>query len=355
MIQKTNSTVEIDLSKLKSNLKTLRSHVDSNTGVMSVVKANAYGHGAVEVASALEPLVEAFAVNSIEEGVELRKKGITSPILVFEVPDQSTLSQYRIHNLTATISSEKHFEWLPNGTSYHLNFDTGMGRMGFAPEEANRVSGLAEEYDNLFCTGVYSHFATADEPGSDFVAEQHHIFSRIREHFSQKLTVHIANTGGTALYQSEQFNMVRLGIGLYGYSPGEATIEGLNPISKWKTKIVQLKSIKAQSSVSYGATWNAPMDGYLGVLPVGYDDGLKRSLSQQISVKINEKQYPVVGTITMNYSMVFLGKDRYEVGSPVELLYNESNARDWAMKINTIPYEILTSIDTQIPRKYINK
>lgn len=353
MIQKSNATVEVNLAKLKKNLQALRSYLDEDTRVMSVVKADAYGHGAVEVASTLEPMVEAFAVNDIHEGIELRKQDITKPILVFEVPQKTTASQYRVHNLTATVSAKEHFDWLPNGTSYHLNFDTGMGRLGFSPEESERVLSLMEENQNLFCTGLYSHFATADSPESDFVTEQHHLFTKIREQFPGKLSAHVANTGATAFYSSEQFDMVRLGIGLYGYAPGKTNIEGIKPILQWKSNLVQIKPIIEESPVSYGATWQAPSDGNLGVIPVGYDDGLKRRLSEELTVRIGGEKYPLVGNITMNYSMVFLGDDKYKPGTSVELLYAESDARDWASKIDTIPYEILTSINPKIPREYI--
>lgn len=354
MIQKSNSTVTVNFTTLKQNLETLRYHVDEDTRIMAVVKADAYGHGAVPVAKTLEPLVGAFAVNDINEGIELRENGITKPILVFEVPERSTVSQYRVHNLTATISSDQHFEWLPNGTSYHLNFDTGMGRLGFAPEEAQRVAHMVEDNKELFCTGIYTHFATADNPGSQLVNDQHEQFKTIRKYFPEKLSAHISNTGATAFYKTEQFNMVRLGIGLYGYPPGETEIEGLEPILNWNSRLVQTKRIAAHSTVSYGANWKAPQDGYLGVLPVGYDDGVKRNLSGKVSIQINDKSYQIVGTITMNYCMVYLEADSYESGTEVELLGSRQNARSWAEKLGTIPYEILTSINPKIPRKYIS-
>lgn len=352
MIQKSNSVVTVNLSRLLKNIEVLNRHLDDDTGIIGVVKADAYGHGAVKVAEMLEPLIEAFAVNDIHEGIELREQGITKPILVFEVPDRSLVSQYRMHNLTATVSAEEHFDWLPNGTSYHLNFDTGMGRLGFHPSKAKQVAELVENYNNIFCTGIYTHFATADNPGSKLVALQHEQFKEIRRHFSPKLRAHVSNTGGTAFYEMEQFNMIRLGIGMYGYPPGETEIEGIEPILNWETNLVQTKRIAADDTVSYGATWTAPEQGYLGIIPVGYDDGLKRSLSGKLSVRINSKVYEIVGTITMNYSMVFLGPDDYEPGTKVEVLYPENNAGDWAQKIGTIPYEILTSINPKIPRKY---
>lgn len=352
MIQKSNSTVQVNLTGLIKNIVSLSRYADDKTTIMGVVKADAYGHGAIEVAKAINPLVEAFAVNDIHEGIELREKGITKPVLVFEVPDRSFVSLYEEHNLTATISAEEHFGWLPDGTSYHLNFDTGMGRLGFRPSKAKRVAALIDQYDNIICTGIYTHLATADNPGSEFVLRQHKKFKKILEYFPHKLTTHISNTGGTFFYDMEQFNMVRLGIGMYGYPPGKTKIEGIEPVLSWKTRLAQTKTIVVNDTISYGATWKAPEEGYLGVIPVGYEDGLKRSLSGKLSVRINDKIYDIVGTITMNYSMIFLGSDDYEQGTEVEILYRGSDAGDWAQKIGTIPYEILTSINPKISREY---
>jgi alanine racemase len=292
-------------------------------------------------------------VNDIEEGIELREHGIEKPVLVFEVPQKSRASKYRVHNLTATISSEEHFEWLPNGTSYHLNFDTGMGRLGFLPSKAQRVSTLMEENRELFCTGIYSHFATADEPESDLVHKQLDQFRTILQFFPDEINTHISNTGALAFYNTEQFNMVRLGIGMYGYPPGETQIEGLKPALSWETKLVQTKRILANSTVSYGANWQAPTDGFLGILPVGYEDGLRRNLSDNIVVGIEGDSYEIVGTITMNYCMIFMAEKKYPEDTTAHILYSGQDAGNWARKLRTIPYEILTSISPKIPRQYI--
>lgn len=352
MIQKTNSIVTVDRNLLIENFRTFSQFLDPDTRIMAVVKSNGYGHGTVEIAQALDLNVEAFAVNAIQEGIELRKNGIVKPILVFEVPQKKMVSQYRVHNLTATISAKEHFEWMPSGTSYHLNFDTGMGRIGFHPSQAEEISAMVQEHGELFCTGIYSHFATAHEPGFPLVGQQHQIFREIQSFFPENIAAHIANTGGTAFYDTRQFDMVRLGIGLYGYAPGNSAINGIQPILSWSTFLAQTKEIKAEMTVSYGAEWQAPQDGYLGILPVGYEDGIKRNLSGSISVRIAGKEYEVVGTVTMNYCMVFLREDYYEPGTEVELLYPGSDAYSWAQQLDTIPYEILTSIDIRIPRKY---
>ncbi|HET6528513.1 MAG TPA: alanine racemase [Balneolaceae bacterium] len=354
MRQKTNSTVTVDLGVLKENISTLRSFLNKGTKIMAVVKANAYGHGAVKVAEAISLMVDAFAVNDIQEGIELRESAINKAILIFGVPEESFAGMYKKYDLTATVSSEKHFTILPAGTSYHLNFDTGMGRLGFYPDDAEKVARLAAEHEELSCTGIYSHFASAHKPESDSVQKQYELFQEIRKHFPPKLTTHICNTGGTVFHKLKQFDMVRLGIGMYGYSPGEAKIEGLKPVLKWGSRLVQVKRVKKGKAVSYGSIWKAPSDGYVGMIPVGYYDGLRRNLSGQFSVRIGTKSYKVVGIITMNFCMVYLGDDYYEPGTEAELIYPENDAEDWAEKIRTISYEILTGIDRSIPREYIS-
>ncbi|NGP87860.1 alanine racemase [Fodinibius halophilus] len=354
MIQKSNSTVSVNLSTIGSNIETLSTHVQDNVRIMGVVKADAYGHGATEVAEYIQPQVDAFAVNDIEEGIELREHGISKPILVFAVPEKRFVTEYRVHNLTATVSAIEHFDWLPAGTSYHLNFDTGMGRLGFLPEQVETVAELVDNNADLFCTGVYSHLATADTAGSERVIRQYKLVKKIRSYLNQELTIHIANTGGTVFYDFDQFSMVRLGIGMYGYAPGDSVIEGIQPALTWKSRLVQVKKIQATDAISYGAEWQAPQDGYIGVIPVGYEDGIKRNLSGNLTVLIGGKRYDVVGNITMNFCMVYLRSDQYSVGEKVELLFQGNTAKEWAQKVGTIPYEILTSINPKIPRTYIS-
>lgn len=353
MSKKLNSTVTVDLRVLRSNLKVLRKKVDTSAEIMAVVKADAYGHGAVPVARALQPFVNSFAVNDINEGIELRESGIVAPILVFCVPEKELVPLYPEHNLTATVSAAMHFNILKQDTAYQLNFDTGMGRLGFLPEQAAKVSGIVEQKKDLICTGIYSHFATADMLDSGKVNEQYELFQQVRKSFPDNLPAHICNTGGTSFYKFNQFQSVRLGIGLYGYEPGEERIEELKPVLTWSTHLVETKKKKAGDTISYGASWKMPHDGYIGIIPLGYDDGLRRNLSGQLKVEIHEKLYEVVGRITMNYTMIFLGEQYYPPGTEVNLLNRqELTARDWAQKLDTIPYEILTGISPRIPRTY---
>lgn len=353
MAQKINSVITIHLKTLLDNLELLRRRIGDSTGVMAVVKADAYGHGAVAVARTLTPVVGAFAVNDVNEGIELRENGIDKPVLVFGVPEKNYAELYRKHNLTASITDAAQFQVLLPGTTYQLNFDTGMGRLGIQPQHAEKTARLAAEQRHLQCTGIYSHFATSDVAASLKVREQYARFNEIRTHFPADLPAHICNTGGAWFYDLDPYDYVRLGIGMYGYSPGEEEIEGLRPALTWSAQLVEVKEKKEGDTISYGATWTMPADGYVGVIPVGYDDGLRRNLSGNMQVKIGSELYDQAGRITMNYSVIYLGEAYHPPGTNVELLNKkELTAGRWASKLNTIPYEILTGITPKIPRTY---
>lgn len=320
---------------------------------MPVIKANAYGHGSTEVANVLQDKADWFAVNSVQEGIELRDSGINLPILVFGVPNHETAKLYSDYSLTASISCLDHFTLLPPGTEYQLNFNTGMGRLGIGVSEIDKVLVEMDSHPELMCNGIYSHFATSDEPGSAKVHQQIKRFKRIRESFPQKIMAHISNTGGALFYEDAAFDLVRPGIGIYGYPPGNTEVEDLQPALHWISTLVQVNPILKGETVSYGAHWEAPNDGFIGIVPVGYEDGLKRSLSGKISFQIGEKIFPQVGNITMNYCMIFLGDHKLQNGAEVQLIRpSEKDVKNWADTIGTIPYEILTSLAPNIPRVY---
>lgn len=350
---KRDSVITVDISAIRHNLQVIRKLAGTEAEMMPVVKANAYGHGSVEVAAALQNDVDRFAVNSVDEGVELRNQGIELPILVFGVPNNETANLYTDFNLTATVSEMSHFTILPAGTEYHLNFDTGMGRLGIHAGRADEAAEEMEKHSALICTGIYSHFATSDVPGSEKVLIQLKRFRKIRSQFPEQLTAHMANTGGACFYEGTAFDLIRPGIGIYGYAPAEIEIEHVKPALNWSSKLVQVNPIAEGDTVSYGANWEAPRDGFVGVIPVGYEDGLKRVLSGKIHFRIDGKKYPQVGNITMNYCMVFLDQDHLPVGTRVELIRSSKNdLSHWAKLAGTIPYEILTSLSPKIPRVY---
>ena len=350
-----NALITVSYSALANNVRILREHLSGKQQMMAVVKANAYGHGDIKVADFLADKVEWFAVNTAEEGIRLRESGIKNPVLVFGPPEQQYVKSYIEYGLTATVSDVSHFELLLEGTNYHLNIDTGMGRLGILPEEVSEAIQKIEGSSHLNLSGLYTHFATADDPGSEMLKQQCQIFSELRPQFADDILVHAANTGGILFYPNTHFDMVRSGIGIYGYTPGETSVKGLVPALRLKSKIVQVKKLEKGQTVSYGATWTASKKTNIAIIPIGYEDGIRRNLSGSLEVKIAGKLYPVVGTITMNFCMINLGSDRYDTNTPAELLGAENlTAKNWADHLGTIPYEILTSLSKNIPRKYID-
>jgi alanine racemase len=349
---KRNTILTVNLDTIFHNVEVLQSYLKRGVKQMAVVKANAYGHGAVEVAHKIAPQIDWFAVNDMHEAVELRETGIEAPILVFGVPEAETSALYNRFNLTATVSAFSHYQLLPEGTSYHLNFNTGMGRLGFRPEEAKEVSELIESHPELHCGGIYSHLATADELDAAKTEEQYQLFKEIQTHFDSSLLAYLCNSAGAVQYPEAQFDMVRTGIGIYGYAPGEVSVPGLKPALTWETHLAQVNVIKKGETVSYGAIWKAPEDGYIGIIPVGYADSIPRGLSGNLNVVIEGNVYPVVGRVTMNYCMIFLGQKPMGTGTKAYLWDEHQNAGDWAVKMQTIPYEIVTNIPPHVTRKY---
>jgi alanine racemase len=347
-----NSYAEIDLNKILKNINAVKDRIPGKK-VLSVVKCDAYRHGAVIVSKYIEDHVDMFAVANVDEGIELRMGGVKKPILIFGVPRYETAAAYHTHNLTATISHKTHFDILMDSTRYHLNFDTGMGRLGFDPADASEVRQLAVLNQRLVCAGIYSHFATADDPGSDFVVLQHDRFKEVIKHFEEVPIKHMSNTGASTNYNFEHFDMFRIGLGMHGYNSGETRHEWLAPVLTWKSRLAQVRPIKKGTPVSYSSTWTSTEDGFLGTIPVGYGDGIPRSLSNKLSVSINDIMYPQVGNVTMDYIMVFLGKDKLTPDTEVTLMGGDAlNAYDWAENGGTNVHEILTNITGRVEKVY---
>lgn len=324
---------------------------------MAVVKDEAYGHGLLKVADYLKDKADWFCVANIEEALVLRNQGIQNPILVFGVPEKGREALYVKHNITATISALNIFERLEAGTNCHLQFDTGMQRLGFNPDDVENVLQKVSKHSELNYSGIFTHFATADDPGHPRVTEQINIFQKLRAQFPSTWMAHTSNTGGTFHYHREGSIMdgVRTGIGLYGLPSGKHPISGIKPVARWETEIVQIRKVKKGDKAGYGGTWEAPEDGHLAILPVGYADGIFRALSNQMLVEIQGKKYPQAGTVSMDYIAVFLGNDIYEEGDTVTILdKGELSAKSWADKIGTIPYEIMTSIAPKVKRVYLD-
>jgi alanine racemase len=346
------SVLEIDTTSIKKNLSILKEK-SGVSKVMAVVKADAYGHGAVMISKLIEHETDQLAVATVDEGIQLRNSGIKVPILVFTIPEKHQASAFRNFRLTATISEFQHFDILEAGTGYQINFDTGMKRIGFYPDQAAEVRAVMQNHDRLTCQGIYSHYATADDPGSEFVKKQMESFAKIRSLFPAGIPAHMSNTSAILHYDPDHFDMIRPGIGLYGYTPGKIQSDELIPVMKWNTKAVLIREIKRGERVSYGGMWVAPADGYIATLPVGYGDGVPRSLSNTLQVTIKGKKFPVAGAITMDHCMVYLGSQQIETGTHVELMGSQSwLANKWAEKAGTITHEILCRITPRVRRSY---
>lgn len=347
-----NSYAEIELSTITKNLRELRKRTSAEK-ILSVVKCNAYGHGAVRVARQAEPDVDWFGVASVDEAIELRMGGIKKSILVFEVPSVRTAAAYQTHGLNASVSDLTHFSILMDGTKYHLNFDTGMNRLGFSPSQATEVRKMAVANQRLICSGIYSHYSMADDPGSDKVDKQLKKFKDVLKHFEEVPLVHICNTGGAVHYDLEPFDMVRTGLTQLGYAAGRVQPDWLEPVLTWKSKVVQVRKIQKGDSVSYGGTWTASKECYIGSIPVGYGDGVPRSLSNKLKVSVNGEMYPVVGNVTMDYIMINLGDSKIQAESEAVILGGEAwDASKWAEEAGSNVHEILTGLSDRTARSY---
>lgn len=344
----------ISLSKLEHNFKYLRSHLDDKTRMLFVVKADAYGHKAALMVPLANKHADYYGVATVKEAIELRQAMAKLPVLVFEPFITYNASLYHKHQLTAVIGSFAEIESLPDNISFHLEFDTGMGRLGFYPEDWEAVKHKLEE-KGIKPTGFMTHFANADEPNSAKTHKQLHMFKELAVEFrtfAPDAILHASNSGGVLNYPDATFDMVRPGISVYGYHPaGVASF--LKPVLSLISYFISVKPIKKGMTVSYLSKWKAERDGFIGVIPVGYADGVPRVLSGHIRVHASGKILNQVGVITMDYMMVF-SEEPLPVGGEVELLGpNSMLANDWAERAFTIPYEILSSIHPKIKRESI--
>ncbi len=359
---------EISLQALTYNLKGIRKKVGKNVKVMPVVKANAYGHGIVEVSRHLERLsVDYFGVANAEEGVALRQAGIKTPVHVFTLPAASQVSAFVSFGLEPTVATGYEARLLnaqaqraKKTLQVHVKVDTGMNRIGVRPRD---LAGFLSEFGKLRrleIKGVYTHFAMADKRDKSFSHRQLELFhgalETLRKHGVTPDVVHCAGSAGILDLPESYFSMVRPGIMLYGYYPSLETTESvpLKPVLSLKSRISMVKWIDPGDSVSYGRRFIAERRTKIATLPVGYADGYMRLLTGQSAVLIGGRSFPVVGTICMDQIMVDVGTSDVHVGDEAILIgrqgKNSISAQDLAQKIGTIPYEICTNISSRVPR-----
>ncbi len=369
---------EIDLQAFRHNFQNLRNYLDPQTRIMAVVKADAYGHGAVPCARiAVDSGADYLGAGVIEEGIEFRESGLNAPILILGSIFPNEAEDLVRHNLATilctlplaqTLSKEAGKQ---NKTvSIHIKVDTGMSRLGVSPENLPTLLGQIRNLPNLKIEGVSTHFSSADDEDLSITRGQ-------LKKFQAALTilqndrmpmVHCANTSALFKFPESHFNMVRPGLILYGTLPSlslqtvldrEESLSPFQPVMQWKSQIILVKSIAKDQPISYSRSFTTQRDSLIATLPIGYADGLHRSLSNKMEVLIRGKRAPQVGNICMDMTLIDVtGITDVQAGDEVVLFGKQNDkvikVEELAVKGETIPYETLCSVGKRVPRIYLN-
>jgi alanine racemase len=365
---------EVDLGAVRHNVRWL-CDVARPAVVLAVVKANGYGHGAVPVARvALEAGAEWLGVARVEEGVQLRDAGIAAPVLLLsEAPAWAadTLVEQRI---TPVVYSAAGVDAVAkaaarSGTdqpvAVHLKIDTGMHRVGCPPGEAASLAEQICRRDELVLEGVCTHLAVADRPDDPYTREQLDAFdaavSELRARGIDPPIVHAANSAATLANPAARYDLVRVGICVYGIAPSDGFpyASPRCPALSLRARVTMVKELPRAARLSYGLRYQMPREGRIATVPAGYADGVPRNLGLSGGeVLIRGRRFPIAGMVTMDQLMVDVGDEPVEAGDEVVLLGrqgdDEVNAEEWARRLGTIAYEIVTGIGARVPRRYVD-
>ena len=364
----------INLDNIRHNVSAMKSLVDENKKMLAVIKADAYGHGSVQVSRLLEKLgADYLAVSSIDEAIELRHNGITMPILILGHTPKEEVGELIKNNITQAVTCKaKALEYSEeavkcNGTlKIHIKVDTGMSRLGYLCDGDyfdSGVEGICEgcELPGLMPEGIFTHFAVSDEPGEEcraYTKHQFELFTSVIDAVEKKLGKkfqirHCANTGAVAKYPETWLDMVRPGLLLYGY--GEFAEElGLKPVMSLKTTVSTIKTYPAGTAISYGGIYKTDKKTRMGVVPYGYADGFFRCLSNRYELMTSEGLVQQRGKICMDMCMIDLtDKMGVDVGSEVEIFGDNNPIEKMAELAGTIPYELTCAVSKRVPRIYM--
>ncbi|KMT21113.1 alanine racemase [Clostridium cylindrosporum] len=364
---------EINLDNLRHNFKEVKSLVNSKK-IFGVIKADAYGHGAIEVARVLrEEGIDYFAVAVITEAMELRRNDFNEPILVLGYTPATFADQIVENDITQTVFNYELAKAISDEAinqekmaKIHIKIDTGMGRLGYSDsdniiEEIKKIKALP----NIFVEGIFSHFSTADEENKEFSYLQLEKFNEIIKRLESEGIIieikHIANSGAITSIDESYLDAVRPGIILYGYYPSDEinkSVLDLKPVMTLKSNVVYVKEVEAGTPISYGRKFIANEKMKIATIPIGYADGFTRLLFNKASVIINGALCPVVGKICMDQCMVDVTKCESVNVSDEVIIMGEStginvNAEIIANKLDTISYEVLCMVSKRVPRVYI--
>lgn len=366
--------VEIDLNAVRHNLAEIRRLIGPTVEIMAVVKGEAYGHGALKIAqTSLQAGAHRLGVALPEEGIALRKAGITAPILVFS-PLQTDQAETMVRfDLTPTICMLEPAVALSRAATaagkevpYHVKIDTGMNRIGIPANEGIVFIKKMRPLPGIFLEGIFSHLATADEGDKEYARFQMKTFNKVIVDLKAEgllpPKVHLANSAGIIDLPSAYYNLVRPGLILYGmYPSSEVAVEKirLEPAFSLKTKVVFKKRVPQGSTVSYGRKYVTPAETNIVTIPIGYADGWSRRLSGKAEVLISGKRFPIVGAICMDLCMVDVGNEPVEIGQEVVLIGSQASERITAEEIGvhmgTINYEVTCMINDRVPRRYLHE
>lgn len=364
----------IDLGALEENYRSIRQHLKHGAGLLGVVKADAYGHGALEVSKKLESVgIDYLGVATIDEGVDLRKGGIRTPLLimsgVFAWDDLEPVVRYDLTPVVYDDALLGRFVALSKEfvrpVRVHIKFDTGMGRLGFKPAEAQRIAAVLAGAPGLVTEGVMTHFPSP-EVRDDYGLSQVRAFTEVVGIFRaaglDPAYVHMSSSGAIVTYPEAHFSLVRAGISLYGSHPSRSLEEALplRQVMKVVARVAFCREFPAGVTLSYGRTYETPRDTRIAYIPVGYSDGYPRSLSNKGRILIGNRECNIVGRVCMDWTLADVtGLDAVNPGDQAILL-GEGNtpgtrisANEMAELAGTIPYEILCKISRRIKRVYI--
>lgn len=368
LVQQLHQTrLEINMNAVVHNLNEFRHLLRPGTGIMAMVKAFAYGSGSAEIASLLEyNQVSYFAVAYADEGVALRDAGITAPVMVMS-PDESAMELIIRYNLEPEIYSlESYIAFSGIAKKHglvnypvHIKIDTGMHRLGFSASEADHLAALLAGNQQLKVVSVFSHLAASENPAhDDFTHRQASLLittaEKLRGTLGYDFRLHLLNSAGICRFPEYQFDMVRIGIGLYGI--GDYKGIALKHTGRFVTAVSQVRVVPAGEPVSYGCNGSADHNREIAVIPVGYADGLRRQLGNgRGSLFIKGKRVPIAGSVCMDMCMVDVTGMNVTAGDEAEVFGNNITIEEMAALCNTIPYEVLTSVPPRVKRVYVNE
>lgn len=363
--------VEVDLKAIAHNIRTLKATTADGTLFMAVVKADAYGHGALQVArAALTHGADRLGVATVLEAAQLRGSGIRAPLHLLSEPPVAAIPLILEHGLVSTVTTRDFAVELGRQAAaagiearFHLKVDTGMNRIGIRAEEAAEFMLSIKGFPGLAHEGTMTHFATADVPGDwDFERQMERFTAalvRMRDEGISPGIVHASNSAGTILHPEAHFNMVRCGIAIYGLHPDKATYGkiDLHPAMSVKAQLSFVKRVGMGDGVSYGLTWRAAAPTLVGTLPLGYADGVHRVLSNGFSVLVGGRRCPQIGRVCMDQFMIELPRGSvYAPGEPVVLVGEQGSERilmdELAQIAGTINYELACSFGLRLERRY---